>query len=107
MTISLSDSAAERVIDHLNRRGSGVGLRLGVQKTGCNGFAYVVNFAEEIAANDKVFEANGVQVVVDSEALALLDGTHVDFVKQGLNESFRFTNPNSSGECGCGESFSV
>ncbi|MEM7278022.1 MAG: iron-sulfur cluster assembly accessory protein [Pseudomonadota bacterium] len=107
MAISLSDSAATRVLNHLDERGSGIGLRLGIQKTGCNGFAYVVNFADEVADSDQVFESNGVKVVVDSEALGLLDGTHVDFVKQGLNEAFRFVNPNSSGECGCGESFSV
>lgn len=107
MTISLSDSAAERVRDHLQDRGQGLGLRLGVQKTGCSGFAYVINFADEIKPADTVFESKGVQVVVDADALDLIDGTHVDFVKQGLNEAFRFSNPKATGECGCGESFSV
>ncbi len=107
MSISLSDSAAERVANHLESRGKGLGLRLGVQKTGCNGFAYVVNFADEVNASDEVFESHGLQIVVDREALALIDGTHVDFVKEGLNEAFRFVNPNAAGECGCGESFNV
>lgn len=84
-----------------------MGLRLGVKKTGCSGFAYVINFADAVGDADTVFESNGVQVVVDAEALELIDGTHVDFVKQGLNEAFRFSNPNAAGECGCGESFSV
>lgn len=107
MAISLSDSAADRVRDHLQLRGEGLGLRLGITKTGCNGFAYVVNFADQIEPDDRVFETNGVQVVVAEDALGLLDGTHVDFVKQGINEAFRFSNPNSAGECGCGESFNV
>jgi len=107
MSISLSDTAAERVIGHLQTRGKGIGLRLGVKKTGCSGFAYVINFADEVGVADTVFESNGVQVVVDADALELIDGTHVDFVKQGLNEAFRFSNPNAAGECGCGESFSV
>lgn len=107
MSISLSDSAAERVRNHLQERGQGLGLRLGIQKTGCSGFAYVINFADEIKPADTVFESNGVQVVVDENALDLIDGTHVDFVKQGLNEAFRFSNPKATGECGCGESFSV
>ena len=107
MPVSLSDSAASRVREHLQARGEGLGLRLGVKKTGCSGFAYVVNFADSVGDDDTVFESNGVSVVVDSDALELIDGTHVDFVKQGLNEAFRFSNPNSTGECGCGESFSV
>lgn len=107
MAISLTEPAAERVRDYLHKRGSGIGLRVGVQKTGCNGFAYVVNYAEEIDAADVVFEDFGVKVVVDKDSLALIDGTEVDFVKEGLNEAFRFRNPNVTGECGCGESFSV
>jgi iron-sulfur cluster assembly protein len=84
-----------------------VGLRLSVQKTGCSGFAYVVNYADEIAADDVVFEDQGVKVIVDRASLGYIDGTEVDFVKQGLNEAFRFRNPNVKGECGCGESFTV
>jgi len=107
MAISLTSPAAERIRNHIKARGAGIGLRLGVQKTGCNGFAYVVNYADEVADTDIVFEDNGVKVVVDPESLKLIDGTEVDFVKEGLNEAFRFRNPNVSGECGCGESFSV
>jgi iron-sulfur cluster assembly protein len=84
-----------------------VGLRLGIKKTGCSGFAYVVNYAESVGRDDIVFEDRGVKVVVDAESLKYIDGTVVDFVKQGLNEAFRFSNPNIKGECGCGESFTV
>lgn len=107
MAITLTPSAAERVKSHLAARGRGLGLRLGVRKTGCSGFAYVVNFAEDIAADDHVFDSEGVRVVVDAGSLPLIDGTEVDFVRQGLNEAFRFRNPNVKGECGCGESFAV
>ena len=107
MAISLTESAAERVKSFLAARGTGVGLRLSVRKTGCSGFAYVVNYAESQQPGDTVFEDRGVRVFVDSASLDLLDGTTVDFVKEGLNEAFRFRNPNVKGECGCGESFSV
>lgn len=107
MAISLTDSAAGRVRQYLQRRGEGVGLRLGVTKTGCSGYSYVVNYADDVADDDVVFEDKGVKVIVDPEALPLLDGTEVDFVKNGLNEAFSFRNPNVSGECGCGESFNV
>jgi iron-sulfur cluster assembly protein len=107
MAISLTKSAAERAHVYLQKRGTGVGLRVGVKKTGCNGYAYVINYVDEIADSDVVFENRGVKVVVDPESLALIDGTEVDFVKEGLNEAFRFRNPNVTGECGCGESFSI
>ena len=107
MAISLTKSAAERVRSYLEARGSGVGLRVGVKKTGCNGFAYVINYADEVGDADLVFEESGVKVVVDRKSLELIDGTVVDFVKEGLNEAFKFRNPNVTGECGCGESFSV
>lgn len=107
MTISLTPSAAERVKNFLHSRGHGVGLRLGVKRTGCSGFAYVVNYADDIQASDVVFEDQGVKVIVDRESLGLVDGTEVDFVKHGLNEAFKFRNPNVKGECGCGESFTV
>jgi iron-sulfur cluster assembly protein len=107
MSVSLTPSAAERVRSFLEKRGSGVGLRLGVKKTGCSGFAYVVNYADEVAANDVVFEDQGVKVIVDSDSLRYVDGTEIDFVRQGLNEAFKFRNPNVRGECGCGESFNV
>ena len=107
MAISLTDSAATRVKSFLATRGRGMGLRLGVRKTGCSGFAYVINYADGPQPGDAVFEDRGVQVFVDAASVGLLDGTIVDFVKQGLNEAFRFRNPNVKGECGCGESFSV
>lgn len=107
MSISLTHAAADRVRSFLTRRGHGLGLRLGVKKTGCSGFAYVVNYADDVGANDVVFEQQGVKVIVDRDSLSFIDGTEVDFVKQGLNEAFRFRNPNVKGECGCGESFTV
>ncbi|MGH8222919.1 MAG: iron-sulfur cluster assembly protein IscA [Woeseiaceae bacterium] len=107
MAISLTEPAARRVRDFLQSRGHGIGLRVGVRKTGCNGFAYVVNYADAVDPADVIFENRGVKVVVDRKSLELIDGTEVDFVKEGLNEAFRFRNPNVTGECGCGESFSV
>jgi iron-sulfur cluster assembly protein len=107
MSVSLTPSAAERVRSFLEKRGHGVGLRLGVKKTGCSGFAYVVNYADDVAAGDVVFEQQGVKVIVDSDSLRYVDGTEIDFVRQGLNEAFKFRNPNVRGECGCGESFNV
>ncbi|MGH8149542.1 MAG: iron-sulfur cluster assembly protein IscA [Steroidobacteraceae bacterium] len=107
MSITLTDSAATRVRTFLAARGHGLGLRLSVRRTGCSGFAYVVNYADEAEPTDIVFEDRGVKVFVDPPSLELVDGTLVDFVKQGLNEAFRFRNPNVKGECGCGESFSV
>ncbi|MCZ8132306.1 MAG: iron-sulfur cluster assembly accessory protein [Steroidobacteraceae bacterium] len=107
MAVILSAAAAERVRTFLASRGSGVGLRLGIKKTGCSGYAYVVNYADSIGADDVVFEDRGVRVVVDATSLPLVDGTEVDFVKQGLNEAFKFRNPKAKSECGCGESFSV
>ena len=107
MAISLTESAANRVRNYLEAKGEGVGLRLGVTKTGCSGYSYVLNYANDIGDADVVFEDKGVKVVVDAEALPLIDGTEVDFVKSGLNEAFSFRNPNVTGECGCGESFNV
>lgn len=107
MAISLTPAAADRVRNFLAERGHGVGLRLGVRRTGCSGFAYVVNYADEVEPDDRVFESRGVRVVVDEKSFALIDGTEVDFVRHGLNEAFRFRNPNVRGECGCGESFSI
>jgi len=107
MAISLTESAADRVRTFLASRGRGLGLRLGVRKTGCSGFAYVVNYADDSRPDDVIFEDQGVKVFVDRESLILVNGTIVDFVKQGLNEAFKFSNPNVKGECGCGESFSV
>ena len=107
MAITLTDSAADRVRTYLDKRGKGIGLRLGVTLTGCSGYSYVINYADEIADSDVTFEDKGITVIVDPDALKLIDGTEVDFVKNGLNEAFSFRNPNISGECGCGESFTV
>ncbi len=107
MAISLTPAAADRVQKYLAARGHGEGLRLGVRSTGCSGFAYVLDYADQPAPGDLIFEDRGVKVFVDPEALPLIDGTIVDFVRQGLNEAFRFQNPNVKGECGCGESFSI
>ena len=107
MAIQLTDVAAARVHHFLASRGKGVGLRLGVKTTGCSGMAYVIEFADQIQDDDMVFESNGVTVLVDPKSLVFLDGTEVDFAKQGLNEGFQFKNPNAKDECGCGESFTI
>jgi iron-sulfur cluster assembly protein len=107
MSVSLTPSAADRVRSFLANRGRGVGLRLGVKKTGCSGFAYVVNYADDVGSGDVVFDSAGVKVIVDNESLQYVDGTEIDFVREGLNEAFKFRNPNVKGECGCGESFNV
>ncbi len=107
MAISLTDAAADRIRSYLEKRNACLGLRLGVTNTGCSGYSYVINYAEEVGTEDVIFEDKGVKVVIDPEALALIDGTEVDFVKNGLNEAFSFRNPNIKGECGCGESFNV
>ncbi len=107
MSISLTAAAADRVRTFLTRRGHGLGLRLGVKKTGCSGLAYIVNYADDVGAGGVVFEDQGVKVIFDRHSLGFIDGTQVDFVKQGLNEAFKFRNPNVKGECGCGESFTV
>jgi iron-sulfur cluster assembly protein len=107
MAISLTNAAADRVRSYLEKRDDSIGLRLGVTATGCSGYSYVINYADQIQDSDVVFEDKGVTLVIDPEALQLIDGTVIDFVKNGLNQAFSFKNPNISGECGCGESFTV
>ena len=107
MGITLTDAAADHVKRFLQNRGKGVGLRLGVRTSGCSGMAYVLEFADEIDEGDEVFEDNEVKVVVDAKSLIYLDGTELDFAKEGLNEGFKFNNPNVKDACGCGESFNV
>jgi iron-sulfur cluster assembly protein len=107
MAISLTTNAATRVRNYLEKRGAGVGLRLGVRRSGCNGWAYTIDYADDVQVDDVVFDQSGVKVIVSAKSLELIDGTEVDFVKEGLNEAFKFRNPNVKGECGCGESFSV
>lgn len=107
MSITLTENAAERVRGVLANRGKGVGLRLGVRTSGCSGMAYVLEFVDQPDASDQVFEHHGVRVYVDPKSLVYLDGTELDYAKEGLNEGFRFNNPNVKDECGCGESFNV
>jgi len=107
MGVSLTVRAAEHVQRYIEKRGKGVGLRLGVRTTGCSGLAYKLEFADEIRPEDMSFESNGVRVLVDPKSLAYLDGTELDFVREGLNEGFKFNNPNEKDRCGCGESFNV
>jgi iron-sulfur cluster assembly protein len=107
MSITLTAAAAERVKAFLGNRGKGVGLRLGVKTSGCSGMAYIIEFADEIDPSDEVFEDKGVQVLVDKKSLIYLDGTELDYGKEGLNEGFKFNNPNVKDSCGCGESFTV
>jgi iron-sulfur cluster assembly protein len=107
MAVMLTDTAAERVKRYLSERGSGAGLRIGIKTTGCSGFAYVVDIADGIAEDDRVFESHGVKVIIGSEHLSFLDGTTIDFSREGLNEGFSYDNPNVKSLCGCGESFGV
>jgi iron-sulfur cluster assembly protein len=107
MAVMLTDTAAERVKRYLTERGSGAGLRIGIKTTGCSGFAYVVDIADEIAKDDQVFESHGVKVIIGTDNLSFLDGTTIDFSREGLNEGFSYDNPNVKSLCGCGESFGV
>jgi iron-sulfur cluster assembly protein len=107
MAITLTDVAAEHVKNFLHNRGKGEGLRLSVKTTGCSGLSYVLEFADKVEPEDKVFEDHGVKVVVDPKSLVYLDGTELDYGKEGLNEGFKFNNPNVKNTCGCGESFNV
>jgi iron-sulfur cluster assembly protein len=107
MAITMTAAAAERVRTFLTSRGKGIGLRVGVKTTGCSGLAYVLEFVDELNEDDQVFEQDDLKVIVDGKSLVYIDGTQLDFVKEGLNEGFQFNNPNVNGECGCGESFTV
>ncbi|GAA4896755.1 iron-sulfur cluster assembly protein IscA [Ferrimonas pelagia] len=107
MAITLTEAAAERVKSYLANRGKGIGLRLGLKTSGCSGLAYVLEFVDELGPGDEVFELLGVNIIIDAKSMVYLDGLEVDFVKEGLNEGFKFENPNANGECGCGESFTV
>ncbi len=107
MSISLTDSAATHVKNYLEKRGKGVGVRLGVKTTGCSGMAYIIEFADQIEEEDHVFEDKGIKVIVNPKSMVYLSGTELDFKREGLNEGFKFTNPSEKDRCGCGESFSV
>ena len=107
MAITLTENAARHVRNQLAKRGKGIGLRLGVKRVGCSGLAYTMDIADAVGANDVLYESCDAQVIVDRDTLQYLDGTKVDFRREGLSESFKFDNPNVAAECGCGESFSV
>jgi iron-sulfur cluster assembly protein len=107
MSITLTESAAKHIASHLSRRGKGVGLRLGVRTSGCSGLAYRLEYADAVQPEDVRFESHGVTVLVDPKSLPFLDGTQLDFAREGLNEGFKFNNPNVKDACGCGESFNV
>ncbi|MBU6512406.1 MAG: iron-sulfur cluster assembly protein IscA [Betaproteobacteria bacterium] len=107
MSITLTESAASHVSKYLSQRGKGVGVRLGVKTTGCSGLAYKLEYADAVAPEDQVFESHGVKVLVDPQSLSYLDGTELDFVREGLQQGFKFSNPNERDRCGCGESFRV
>jgi iron-sulfur cluster assembly protein len=107
MAITLTENAAKHVQNFLSKRGKGVGLRLGVRTSGCSGMAYKLEFADEIAGDEVKFESGGVTVLVDQHSLPYLDGMELDYTREGLNEGFKFNNPNVKDMCGCGESFKV
>jgi len=107
MSVTMTPAAAERVKSFMANRGQGVGLRLGIKTTGCSGLAYVLEFVDELNEDDNVFDIDSVKIIIDTKSLVYLDGIQLDFTKEGLNEGFKFTNPNAKGECGCGESFNV
>ena len=107
IAISLTETTTNRVKKFLANRGKGIGLRLGVKTTGCSGMAYTLEFVDDLNPEDMAFESHGVKVIVDPKSLTYIDGTELDFTKEGLNEGFKFNNPNVKDECGCGESFTV
>ena len=107
MSVTLTEAAAERVRNFLDKRGGGVGMRFGVKSSGCSGFAYVVDFADDVDNEDEVYQTHGVSVIVDAKSLPYVTGTCIDFRREGLNEVFVYENPNVKNECGCGESFGI
>ncbi len=107
MAITLTEAAASRIKQFMDKRAKGVGLRLGVKTTGCSGMAYVIEYADDIEEGDTVFEDHGIKVIINPKSLVYLDGTELDYAKEGLNEGFKFNNPNVKDMCGCGESFNV
>ncbi len=107
MTITLTESAAKQIKQQLEKRGNGFGLRIGIKQTGCSGYSYTFDYADSLNANDRLFESHDTNIVIDADNLSLLDGCHVDFIKEGLNSSFKLSNPNADSTCGCGESFSL
>ncbi len=107
MSVTLTENAAMQVQDQLNKRGNGLGLRLGVRESGCSGYSYVIDFADEVESKGTVFEMHGVKVIINEDSLSFLDGMELDFAREGINSAFKFNNPNVKDACGCGESFTV
>ena len=107
MTITLTENAAKQIQRQLAKRGKGLALRIGVKKVGCSGLAHTFDYADEVRAGDQLFESHNAKVVVDADSLPVLDGSRIDFVKEGLKQMFKFDNPNVDSECGCGESFNL
>ncbi len=107
MAVTLTEKAAQHVSSFLQKRGKGVGLRLGVRTSGCSGMAYKLEFVDEVDGDDEVYESHGIKVFVDARSLPYIDGTELDYTREGLNEGFKFNNPNIKDQCGCGESFNV
>lgn len=107
MSITITETAAERVRQFMAKRGKGEGLRIGIRTSGCSGKAYVIEYADQIEPEDEVYESHGVKIIVDKKSLVYLDGTELDYTREGLNEGFKFNNPNVKDTCGCGESFNV
>lgn len=103
----MTEAAARQVMKYLDKRGKGVGIRLGVKTTGCSGMAYKLEYADDVTSEDVVYESQGLKILVDPKSVPYLEGTELDFVKEGLSEGFKFNNPNERGKCGCGESFRV
>jgi iron-sulfur cluster assembly protein len=107
MSITLTENAAKQIAKQLQKRGKGLGLRLSVKQAGCSGFAYIVDYADDLAEHDQVFEDHGVKVIIDAKNLPMLEGVQIDYTREGLSEAYRFHNPKAKGTCGCGESFTV
>lgn len=107
MAISITENAAKQIKKQLEKRGTGIGLRLGVKKSGCSGYAYTIEYADQVGADDEVFELHKVKILTTKVDLSVIDGIELDYRREGINEAFRFNNPNVTGTCGCGESFSV
>jgi iron-sulfur cluster assembly protein len=107
MSVTMTPAASDRIKSFIENRGKGLGLRLGIKTTGCSGFAYVLEFVDDLNDDDSMFSINDVNIIIDGKSLVYLDGIELDFIKEGLNEGFKFTNPNAKGACGCGESFNV
>ncbi|MBA6328445.1 iron-sulfur cluster assembly protein IscA [Colwellia sp. MB02u-10] len=107
MSVTMTPAASDRIKSFIENRGKGLGLRLGIKTTGCSGLAYVLEFVDDLNDDDSMFSINDVNIIIDGKSLVYLDGIELDFIKEGLNEGFKFTNPNAKGACGCGESFNV